>query len=167
MDHTSSGNSITGDPVGDQWGLLTICQCICWRQWLTAPFDVSTLQRRRSSGCRRLCRWGPCAPRWYDPTLPAGGSMQGRALAFTSRPLGWHSLAHLFAERSDRYGSSRRGLGWTWTLGRLVKSPAVISPLQAGLANCAAAGRRPDRLGRGQGRSVKAYLSVKQRGENC
>ena len=94
---------------------------------------------------------GARAPRGHHPTPPAGGAMPGGR-----RPAPVASPAHHCAKRSPQCGSwAGRDAGWAGHV------PVITSPRRLGRR--AAAGHRPDRLGRGPGRPVRACLGARER----
>ena len=107
-----------------------------------------------------LSRQGPSASFGYDPTPYADGPLEGSARAYACRRR--HYLAHLCTERCPQYGSCQlRGPGWLVTSSQwcwLVTSSLVVESQQACPAHSAATCQRLDRLGRGSGLPIQAYL---------
>ena len=126
--------------------------------------EIALLPRKTADSSARRLRWpsvelgldversrkrDPDAPSGSDPTPPAGGpDRETPGYALGRR----HSQAHLYAKRSSRYGVGQTGrrVGWS--------RPPVTSPPagRAGPTRCAAAGRRPGRLGLSPGRPEQA-----------
>ena len=96
---------------------------------------------------------------WVLPHTAGGRSRSGESAAYASR----HRHPKHISTQSVLYnlapGPGRQGE----TPGGVLTSRGHVPPPQVGLARREVTGRRPDRLGRGQGRSVQAYLRMRER----